>query len=159
MKTRIIASVWISALITVPLLAGMLASTQAEGVDYPSPGPTRFLPLHIVIDPAGRPLGAYQFELKARAGRIRIVGVEGGLHPAFKKPPYYDPAALSRDRIIIAAYSVDDSLPTTRVRVATVHVQVLGDIQPGFVLTLVTAADNQGQSINAQATLELGSVL
>ena len=114
----------------------------------------RFAPLAIYVDPQGMPLAAYQFELKAVAGQVQIVGVEGGEHTAFKAPPYYDPAALAQDRIIIAAFSTDQDLPTAKTRVATIHLQVTGDVEPQYELTLTVAAEDNGQTIKAQIACE-----
>ena len=87
-----------SICVIVPVLA-----QQSEFDDTPQQA-VRFAPLHIYLDSGNQPLAAYQFELKAMAGQIKIVGVEAGEHPAFKQPPYYDPAALMNNRIIIADF-------------------------------------------------------
>jgi len=88
----------LSISIIVPVLA-----RQAEQ-DIPTvQSNVRFAPLHIYLDSGNKSLAAYQFELKAFTGQIKIVGVEGGQHEAFEEAPYYDPAALANDRIIIAA--------------------------------------------------------
>ena len=113
----------------------------------------RFAPVHVYLDSGGKPLAAYQFELKAH-GQIKIVGVEGGEHPAFKEAPYYDPAALMNDRIIIAAFNTGADLPTGRTRIATIHLQILGDAEPKYELNLVTAADANGQNLPAAIDLE-----
>jgi len=114
----------------------------------------RFAPVHVYLDPGGKPLAAYQFELKASAGQIKIVGVEGGEHPAFQDAPYYDPAALMNDRIIIAAFNTGADLPTTRTRIATIHLQIPGDAEPQYELNLVLAADAEGQSFPGKINLE-----
>jgi len=76
----------------VPVLAQQ--SEQSQGLlteDYSTSKPgVRFAPLHIFLDSGSSSLAAYQFELKAVAGQIKIVGVEGGRHEAFKEAPYYD---------------------------------------------------------------------
>ncbi|MBN1817545.1 MAG: hypothetical protein JW828_09290 [Sedimentisphaerales bacterium] len=119
--------------------------------------PVRFAPVHIIIDPAGKPLAAYQFELKATAGQVKIVGVEGGQHAAFRsRPPYYDPQALANDRIILAAYSTNKDLPTQAARIATIHLQITGTIQPEFELHLTVASDIDGEPIDAAITLQKG---
>jgi len=118
----------------------------------------RFVPLAVYIDPQGRPLAAYQFEMKAIAGHVKIVGVEGGEHPAFKKPPYYDPAALAQDRIIIAAFSTNQELPRAKTRVAFVHLQVSGDVDPRYELTLTVAAEGNSQQIKATIGFQEGAL-
>jgi hypothetical protein len=136
----------------------------------------RFAPVHVYLDPGGTPLAAYQFELvcsvpvrayssaddEGNASRrpperqIKIVGVEGGAHPAFKDAPYYDSAALMNDRIIIAAFNTGADLPTGRTRIATIHLQILSDAEPKYELKLTTAADASGENLPAEITLEKG---
>jgi hypothetical protein len=85
----------------------------------PPPIGPRFVALDIFVDSGATPLAAYQFELSASKGEIQIVGVEGGEHPAFAEPPYYDPAALQHERIIIAAFNTgtNTQLPVGKTRV------------------------------------------
>lgn len=128
-------------------------SEQKEPSAQPS---VRFAPLHIYLDSGNQGLGAFQFELKAITGQIKIVGVEGGEHPAFKEPPYYDPAALAKDRIIIAAFDISRNLPTGRSRIATIHLQIIGDTQPKYELNLIVAANADGEEIRAKITFEEG---
>ena len=116
----------------------------------------RFAPLHIYLDSGNRPLAAYQFELKAAAGQIKIVGVEGGQHKAFKEAPYYDPAALANDRIIIAAFNTSHDLPKGRTRIATIHLQITGDVEPEYELNLTVAADADGKEMPAKIGFERG---
>lgn len=116
----------------------------------------RFAPLHVYLDSGNEPLAAYQFELKASAGQIRIVGVEGGEHAAFQEAPYYDPAALMNERIIIAAFNTGSGLPEGRTRIATIHLQILGDAEPEYELDLAVAADADGRELPAELTLEKG---
>jgi hypothetical protein len=116
----------------------------------------RFAPLHIYLDSGARPLAAFQFELRATTGRVKIVGVEGGQHPAYQKPPYYDPAALANDRIIIAGFNTGGELPTGRTRIATVHLQIVGDVEPDYELRLTVAADMDGKEIPTEITFGKG---
>jgi hypothetical protein len=129
-----------------PLLAEDEAATQ----------PVRFAWVDIYVDSADVPLAAYQFELAAETGSFKIVGVEGGEHPAFAEPPYYDPAALAHDRIIIAAFSTDDDLPAGRTRVARIHVQITGDDTPDYVVKLTVAATADGTEIPAATAVVAG---
>ena len=119
----------------------------------PEEGPIRFRPVHVYIDPAGTPLAAYQIEIVAD-GNARIVGVEGGEHPAFAEPPAYDPAALAGGRIIIAAFDLGDDLPTERTRVATIHMREAGPLDPTYSATLQAVGDPDGQPIDATVVLE-----
>ncbi len=111
----------------------------------------RFVPLQVFIDSGPTPLAAWQFELKA-PDDVKIVGVENGEHEAFAEAPYYDPAALMNNRIIIAAFSTADQLPNGKTRVATVHLQVIGDTEPEYKLTLTVAGDREGSEIPATIT-------
>jgi hypothetical protein len=146
----------IGILLTLCLVPPLLAYVPARGTKYPSGQKARFAPVHIYLDAAGKPLAAYQFELKATSGQIKIVGVEGGEHPAFREAPYYDPAALTHDRIIIAAFNTGTQLPQGRTRLATIHLQILGDAEPQYELKLITAADAEGENMPAKLTLETG---
>jgi hypothetical protein len=112
----------------------------------------RFEFIDVYVDSGAAPLAAYQFELTDAAGSIKIVGIEGGEHEAFTKPPYYDPKALKNDRVIIAALSTAADLPTGRTRVATVHVQVEAAVIPEITINLETAGDVQGNEINAEVS-------
>jgi hypothetical protein len=154
----------------------LLTMPQVGQASRPERTNVRFAPVHVYLDPGGKPLAAYQFELvcsvpvraysstdeEDNASRrhyepqIKIVGVEGGEHPAFKEAPYYDPAALMNDRIIIAAFNTGSDLPTTRTRIATIHLQITGDAEPKYELKLITAADSSAEEIPAQITLHSG---
>ncbi|TFG50598.1 MAG: hypothetical protein E4H40_01015 [Candidatus Brocadiia bacterium] len=118
----------------------------------------KFVPLHIYIDSGNAELAAYQFELKAAAGQIKIVGVEGGDNEAFKEPGYYDPAALFNDRIIIASFNTGTELPMGLVRVATVHLQVVGNVEPQYLVELIVAANGEGKEIPAGILFEQGEI-
>jgi len=138
-------------------LAAALLAPRAALASKVIDAKVRFAPVHIYLDSGDRPLAAYQFELKATKGSIKIVGVEGGEHAAFKEAPYYDPAALMQDRIIIAAFNTGQDLPTGRTRIATIHLQITGDTQPQYKLEPIVAADADGQEIAAELTLERGA--
>jgi hypothetical protein len=148
---KITSIILTSIYLIVPVLA------QQSGQDYQTHQPgVLFAPLHIYIDSGNNSLAAYQFELKAVDGQIKIVGVEGGQHEAFKEAPYYDPAALAKDRIIIAAFSTGSNLPKSRTRVATIHLQIIGRTEPQYELKLIVAADADAKEIPAEITLEKG---
>ena len=151
MKMKILGLV-ATLCIIAPLLAGIPVGETRESSEQK----VRFAPVHVYLDPGGKPLAAYQFELKARTGQIKIVGVEGGEHPAFQGAPYYDPAALMNERIIIAAFNTGHDLPTGRTRIATIHLQILGDAEPEYELKRVTVADDNGQEIPAELNLQVG---
>ena len=115
-----------------------------------------FFPLNIYIDSSTNELAAYQFELTTFKGQVKIVGVEGGDNAAFKEPPYYDPAALANNRIIIAAFNNSDDLPKGKTRVATIHLQATGNIEPAFEISLTLAAQKGGEKIHAEISFEKG---
>jgi len=158
---KITSIILTSVFVIVPVLAQQ--SEQSQGLlteDYLTTQPgVRFAPLHIYIDSGNKSLAAYQFELKATAGQIKIVGVEGGQHEAFKEAPYYDKAALfNEDRIIIAAFNTGRDLPAGRTRIATIHLQIIGDVEPEYELELNVAADADGKEIPAEITFEKGEI-
>lgn len=143
----IIASVFVMA----PVLG------RQPDAEYPTEPPkVRFAPVHIYADSGERGLAAFQFELRAVAGEVEIVGVEGGEHAVFEQPGYYDPAALANDRIIIAAFNTGGDLPTGRTRIATIHLQITGDVEPKYEVELTVAADADGQEIPAEITIGTG---
>ena len=142
---KITAIILVSVCVMVPVVA-----QQSEHDDLaPEPG-VRFAPLHIYLDSGNRSLAAYQFELEATTGQIEIVGVEGGKHKAFSEAPYYDPAALAQDRIIIAAFNTGKDLPTGRTRITTVHLQITGDVEPEYELNLTVTGDADGEKQPAE---------
>ncbi len=150
---KIMAIILTSIFLIVPVLVLAQQSEQ----DIPTVQPkVRFAPLHIFLDSSNKLLAAYQFELKATAGQIKIVGVEGGQHKAFKEAPYYDPAALANDRIIIAAFNTGRDLPKGRTRIATIHLQIIGDAEPDYELKLTVAADADAKEIPAKISFEKG---
>jgi hypothetical protein len=113
---------------------------------------TRFVAMDVIIDPQGESLAAYQVEIKASAG-AKIVGVEGGEHPEFRKAPYHDTKGIQQERLIVAAFSTADTskLPNTPTRVLTVHLQCEGQLK--LETNLKVAADARGQKITAKVEL------
>ena len=112
----------------------------------------RFEAVDVYLDPQGEPLAAYQFELKDPSGDVAIVGIEGGDHPAFGEPPYYDPAALRHHRVIIAAFSTYTELPDTRTRVARIHYQITGEQDAQLTIQLEVASSPDGRDIEGTTT-------
>lgn len=112
----------------------------------------RFGYVDVFLDSGERGLAVYQVELRASAGDIRIVGVEGGDTAAFAGPPRYDPAALlDGERIVLGDFSTGSPLPSGRVRIARVHLRMDGP-PPALVLDLVVAGDAGGERIDAVAS-------
>ena len=139
-----------AVLILVVFLAAMgFAQTSA-------PGDTRFKAVDIYVDSNDKPLAAYQLEFKALSSSVRIVGVEGGEHAAFRAAPYYDLKAIQHERVIIAAFSTDtaNKLPKGKIRIATIHLQSTAGDNAGYELKLVVTADAAGKKFKAKATCE-----
>jgi hypothetical protein len=143
------------AIISASTVLPLFAHEANENIPQKS-ATVRFRPIDVYIDSGNESLAAYQFELTAKAGRVKIVGVEGGEHPAFANPPYYDPAALQHDCIIIAAFNTSKDLPKGETRVATLHVQIIGDIQPQYEIKLIVAANADGKEIPCKVTTAQG---
>lgn len=116
----------------------------------------RFQSIDLFVDSGTRPLAAYQLEFRATAGVVKIVGIEGGDHAAFAKPPVYDPRAMQHERVMLAAFNTarEVGLPKGKTRVATVHVQVSGDAKPEYAVTLTTAGTEGGGKIQAQVSMK-----
>jgi hypothetical protein len=148
---KVIAIILLSISIMVPVLARQTYPDQPEIQPKVS-----FAPLNIYLDSGNKPLAAYQFELKTTTGQVKIVGVEGGQHKAFEEAPYYDPAALTNDRIIIAAFNTGSELPKGRTRIATIHLQIIGDTEPDYELELTVAADADANEIPTKISFEKG---
>lgn len=138
------------------LLLSLLGIAQDGQERVSEDADVRFAPLRIMIDPTGQRMAAYQFELKAVRGQVKIVGVEGGEHPAFAAAPFYDPAALEQDRIIVAAYNINENLPNTKFRVATIHLQIVGPAEPEYEIQLMVASNLEGDPIQASIACEKG---
>jgi len=131
------------------LAAGLLAQEPA-----PEESRSRFGAVDIYVDSGSTPLAAYQLEFAATNGLAKIVGIEGGEPAAFREPPFYDPKAMQRERVILASFSTAAAaeLPTGKTRVATVHYQTTDSQPPRFELKLQTAGDAQGTRISAKAS-------
>ena len=116
----------------------------------------RFETVDVFVDTTDNALAAYQLEFFAGAGDAKIAGIEGGAHPAFATPPYYDPKAMQQDRVILGAFTTDEAaaLPTGKTRVATIHLQTVGTDPPDFQIRLQAAADADGRTITAEATFQ-----
>ena len=136
----------LSAVLCMPAVS----SPQAET------GAVRFAAVHIYLDSGSESPAAWQFEFQATAGQVKIVGIEGGEHPAFSEPPYYDPAALMNDRVIVGAFNTGHDLPVGKTRIATLHLQITGDQTPDYALELTAIANADGQPIHAEITCKQG---
>ena len=143
------------ALLGMAAIAVATAQPGGDGaVRQPEAGAlgVRFGYVDVFIDSGERGLAVYQVELRATAGDIRIVGVEGGDTAAFAGPPRYDPAALlDGERIVLGDFSTGSVLPRGRTRLARVHLRIDGP-PPSLVLDLVVAGDAGGERIDAVAS-------
>ena len=153
-KLMIVLIILACSNLLVPALAEQVSHNVLR---YKTEPPARsFQPLEIYLDSGDQPLAAYQFELTAAVGEVAIVGVESGAHPAFSKPPYYDPAALQKGRILIADFNTVSDLPTGKTRVATVHLMISGPTKPKYELKLIVAANPDGNEIQAKISYVQG---
>ena len=139
--------------LTAALLLVVAAALQpvAHRVDAQGESKVRFAAVHVFLDSADQPLGAYQLQLEARAG-VSIVGIEGGEHAAFESPPYHDPRAIQNNLVILAAFSTESELPRGNTRVATVHVMVEGEENPEYQVEVEVAARADGARIPVTAS-------
>jgi len=118
--------------------------------------PVRFSAVEVFVDSGAQPLAAYQLTFTATSGDVKIVGIEGGEHPAFKEAPHYDPKAIQHERAILAAFNTAsaDNLPKGRTRVATVHVQITGAVRPVYAVKLEAAANLEGSRVAGQPSFQ-----
>lgn len=131
-----------------------LGAWQLSPTNQPQP---RFTHYDVFVDHGDPGLAAYQVQIRFSAN-VTLVGIEGGEHPGFAEPPYYDPAALHNpreSRVILAAFTTGADVPAIKTRVARVHVQITGDA-PRAEITLITAANPAGEPIDAVASLSAG---
>ena len=140
------------------VLSGILSAAAAGEEPVPEPA-ARFAWIDVFIDAKQAPLAAYTFELAGAKGRMAIVGIENGEHPAFVDPPNYDAKALREGRIVLTARSSAKDAPTGRTRVATVNALVTGEAALDYQLTLVAAATPDGTPIPATISAEKGGTL
>jgi hypothetical protein len=148
---RLIAAA--SLIIVFAIGAGVSFAVQDE------PQGVRFAAVEIWLDTHGEPLAAYQIDFSPNAGDVKIVGVEGSEHAMFAEPPYYDPTAMMGERVIIADFSTapGSALPSGKFRIATIHVQITGNVEPEYDVQLDVAATTDGDAIHVDITLNTGT--
>ncbi len=127
--------------------------TEIPGPDDVATNVSRFEAIDVFVDSDNQKLAAWQLEVKSTASDVQIVGIEGGEHPAFAEPPYYDKRAMNNNRVIIAAFSTGDNLPSGRSRVARIHVQVRGSGARTWLSELTTSATTDGTRIPAEISI------
>lgn len=142
---------WVLALVLIVSAGGLDAQDSASS----KPSVT-FRMVDIFADPQGSPLAAYQVDFSITGGSAKIAGIEGGAHPAFSIPPFYDPQALQSNRIVLAAFNTasSDKLPAAKTRVATLHLRVVGDEALHFSIKAVTAGTVDGRKMNVLVTFQ-----
>lgn len=109
----------------------------------------RFQAIDLFADSETAALAAYQLEFTVTSGDAKIVGIEGGEHPAFAEAPFYDPKAIQQERVILAAFSTHsgDKLPRGKTRIATIHLQIRGSDELKCETRLTAAANSDGSKI------------
>lgn len=157
MKRR--AAIVVLAVVALAMVAGVLGAAMKPAAAAVAPA-VRFMAVDVFVDSGSAPLAAWQVEARLGAG-AKLAGVEGGEAGVFADAPTYDPAALMNERVIIAAFSLEDAakLPSGRVRVARLHLE-LGqgaatdaEAVQRFEAVVQAAADAQGKKFEAAATL------
>jgi hypothetical protein len=149
---RILTSLGRPARALTLLLLALIGAAPSESNEPVSLAPAstqsvRFATVDIRIDSKNHPLAAYQLEVSADSPHVKLAGIEGGEHAAFREPPYYDPAALNQNRIILAAFNTGSDLPAKEFRAARLHVQISGDVKPKWEVKLTVASASDGSAI------------
>ena len=141
-------------LVTLALTGSRVQGQDADGWRATQPRATRFVAVDVFVDSGARPLAAYQFAFFAKRGDVKIVSIEGGEHPAFQEPPYYDPKAIQRERAVLAAFSTAsaEKLPTGKSRVATLHLRVNRATALEYKVSLAAAASCDGRPISVECS-------
>ena len=136
--------------LTLSLLVPFLVAS-GPGTPLMSSGGS-FMAFDVMVN-SSAPLAAYQVDIQAPDG-VKIVGVEGGESVAFNAAPVYDPEAMEHERVILAAFSLNQpaSLPSGTTRVARIHAFGHQTSQlPKIILT--ASADAAGKKLTATATI------
>lgn len=138
---------------TVLLLLVLASFSWGQPAEVAVPPVARFTNVDVMVDPRGSALAAYQVEFVADANRVTLVGIEGGEHAAFSKPPYYDPKAMAGNRVILAALNTGRDLPMTKTRVARLHLRIVGEGMPSLSAKLIVAASSNDRTIPADVSV------
>lgn len=133
------------------ILCALICGLSLASAQQTTTNAIRFQAVEIFADSQTAALAAYQLEFTVTSGNAKIVGIEGGEHPAFVEAPFYDPKAIQHERVILAAFSTQpaEKLPIGKTRVATIHLQVSGPDELKFETKLTTAASSDGNKITA----------
>lgn len=114
-----------------------------------------FAVFDVFVDAGEEKLAAYQLKISDDRAAVKILSVEGGEHASFAEPPKFDPKAIQRDLIKIAAFSLDaaEKLPSGLVRVASLHVEIGPGLTPEWKATVAVAAGPKGKKISATVSI------
>lgn len=134
-------------------------TTVVPGPDDVATDASRFEAIDVFVDSGNQQLAAWQLEVSSAANDVQIVGIEGGEHPAFAEPPYYDQRAMNSNRVIIAAFNTGDNLPSGKTRVARIHVQLRGPGATTWLSELTTAAMADGTRIPAEISIRKATAI
>jgi hypothetical protein len=109
--------------------------------------PRVFGTIVVTLDPQGAELAGWQLRADFGKSDARIVGIEGGEHPAYAAPPHYDPRALNTGEIVLAALSSHEELPNESTVVAILHIEHDRSGLPPLEVSEVVAVDADGNEI------------
>lgn len=126
--------------VALVLLLGLASFGQNE---------VSFRAFDVWVDAGDAALGAWQVEVTGK-GKALVVGVEGG-DGAYKEPPFYDPAALHAERIVLAGLTLAKDPPRGRIRVARLHMQETGAVT--YATKAIAAARADGTRIEVRVEL------
>lgn len=155
------STAWILSLLLLFSQPHCLLAAEVDPLALRSAPQGRFESVDIWLDSGASPLAAYQLEVTFSSRAIKLVGVEGGDAPAFRDPPHFDPRALQRDRVVLAAFSLRPplQLPVGSARIARLQVFVPAHVSAEARITLVTASDPERRILAAKPVLKLLSRL
>lgn len=156
-------------IVMIAVAAASQFEASTSSLASPSPQPShpekvdiiaadiRFVSVDLFIDTKDQPLAVYQLEFSATKDLVKIVGVEGSSHEAFRDAPHFDPLALQQERIILAAFNTAaaEKLPRGKTRIATIHLQVTGENDPVSQVKSSIIATIDGKPIEAALTAEI----
>jgi hypothetical protein len=124
-----------------------MAAAQIRGAE--------FAVFDVFVDSGADALAAYQLKISDEKAAVKILSVEGGEHASFAQPPKFDGKAIQRDVIKIAAFSLDarEKLPSGRVRVASLHVEIGPGMAPEWKALVEAAGGAGGTRISATVSI------
>jgi hypothetical protein len=114
-----------------------------------------FAVFDVYVDAGTEHLAAYQLKISDSHAAVKILSIEGGEHTSFSSAPKFDPKAIQRDVIKLAAFSLDpaEKLPLGRVRVASLHVEIGPGMKPDWKAITEAAGGPDGKKISAAVSV------